>query len=95
MTHLIGKDILPANIAIQNAEASFRDSLIRVRDQAEPMALSGNQDVGLLEYRFEEIKTALWNSMQVFFELPTFSSSLVLRFHNTFTMIYSLRINAA
>jgi hypothetical protein len=55
---------LGANIAIQNAEASFRHGLIQAVEQAESMALNGG-DQGLIRHRFEEIKSALWNSMQV------------------------------
>ena len=62
-THRIGKDLMPANMNIQNAEAGYRTSLIRIRDEAESMALSGTHDAGLIEQKFEEVKTALWNAI--------------------------------
>eukprot|EP00392_Amoebophrya_sp_AT5.2_P002038 g2043.t1 len=73
-THHLGKDLMPANMAIQNAEAGFRDSLISVRERSEPLALQGNDDAGLLQRRFRDIKIALWNSMQVGFRLQAFTS---------------------
>ncbi|CAD7941681.1 unnamed protein product [Amoebophrya sp. A25] len=74
LTHQLGQDLVPANMAIQDAEAGFRNGLISVRDRAEALALSGSGDGGLLRRRFDEIKIALWNSMQIGFRLQAFTA---------------------
>eukprot|EP00397_Hematodinium_sp_SG-2012_P017807 GEMP01018220.1.p1 GENE.GEMP01018220.1~~GEMP01018220.1.p1 ORF type:complete len:547 (+),score=83.78 GEMP01018220.1:83-1723(+) len=76
MTHYIGQPLIPNNVAIQATEANFRSSLMAVREEAEHIALMGSEkrENANCLLRFEELKAALWSTMQVSFRLGAFTS---------------------
>jgi len=76
VTHAIGKELIPNNVAIQTSEANFRSSLIRVREESESIALMGSErrENARCMVRFEELKASLWSAMQVSFRLGSFTS---------------------
>jgi len=80
VTHAIGKELIPNNVAIQASEANFRSSLIRVREEGEPIALMGSEERENANcmVRFEELKASLWSAMQVSFRLGSFTSGYSL-----------------
>jgi putative ATP-binding cassette transporter len=65
-THLVGRRLIPLNFARQRLEADFRFGLVRVRENAEGIALyrgEPSERTGLLE-RFERIRANWWQLMQ-------------------------------
>lgn len=57
LTHLVGRKLVPLNFAQQRAEADFRFALVRFRENAEGIALSGGEkeEQGVLTGRFAEV----------------------------------------
>jgi putative ATP-binding cassette transporter len=65
-THFVGRRLIPLNFQRQRLEADFRFGLVRVRENAEGIALyrgEPSERTGLLE-RFERIRANWWQLMQ-------------------------------
>ena len=76
LAHLIGRRLIPLNFDRQRREADFRYALIRVRDNAEGIALHrGEADESrILTDRFEAVATNWWDIMRVTKRLTFFTS---------------------
>jgi putative ATP-binding cassette transporter len=75
LTHFVGRRLIGINVRQERVEADFRFSLVRLREQAEGVALSHGEDVeraALLD-RFEAIKANWWALMRYTKRLTAFS----------------------
>jgi len=75
-SHLIGKQLVNVNFAMQRYEADYRYRVIQVRDNSEQIALSRaerSEEAGLDE-RFAMIKRVWWESMDFQKRLAFFTS---------------------
>lgn len=66
LTHLVGRPLIPLNFRQQRLEADFRFNLVRLRENAEGVALYGGEEVEnhTLRGRFEHIRANWWQLMR-------------------------------
>jgi putative ATP-binding cassette transporter len=66
LTHLIGRPLIPLNFQQQRVEADLRFGLVRIRENAEGVALYRGQDVERtdLDGRIERIRANWWQLMR-------------------------------
>ena len=66
LTHLVGRPLIPLSFQQQRLEADFRFNLVRLRENAEGVALYGGETVERenLSDRFERIRANWWQLMR-------------------------------
>ena len=75
LTHFVGRPLIPLNFEQQRREADFRFGLVRLRENAEGVALYGgerSEQTGLLD-RFEAIRANWWELMRYTKRLTSFT----------------------
>jgi putative ATP-binding cassette transporter len=75
LTHYVGRRLIPLNFQKERLEADFRFSLVRVRENAEGVALyrgEANESVSLLA-RFERIRANWWEIIRYTKRLTAFT----------------------
>jgi len=75
LTHYVGRRLIPLNFQKERLEADFRFSLVRVRENAEGIALyrgEANESASLLE-RFERIRANWWEIIRYTKRLTAFT----------------------
>jgi putative ATP-binding cassette transporter len=75
LTHLVGRPLIPLNFQQERLEADFRFNLVRLRENAEGVALyagESQEQAGLLA-RFERIRENWWGLMGYTKRLTTFT----------------------
>lgn len=76
LTHYIGRPLIRLNFLQQRYEADYRYTLVRVRENAEPIALYGGetQEAGNLSGRFSHVVSNWWAIMRQQKRLTWFSA---------------------
>lgn len=75
LTHLVGRPLIPLNFQQERLEADFRFNLVRLRENAEGVALyagESQEQAGLLA-RFERVRQNWWGLMGYTKRLTTFT----------------------
>lgn len=77
LTHLIGRYLKPLNVERQHREADYRAALLRVRDNAEQIALyqGGAAETGRLDRRFDRVRQNWLSLIACEFRLESFSAT--------------------
>jgi len=75
LTHLVGRRLIPLNFQKERLEADFRFSLVRVRENAEGVALyrGESSEAESLRARFERIRANWWEIIRFMKRLTAFT----------------------
>ena len=91
LTHLIGKPLIAMNFARQRAEADFRFSLVRLRENSEGVALYAGEagEMANFKGRFGEVVARWWAIMQKQKQITWFTS-----FYGQMAIIFPFVVSA-